>query len=49
VVAAAAREPFARTLPSRRFGEARRWRVAAKLLLDNGRRERMRDSVRGCR
>lgn len=47
-VAKDARAPFARRLPSARFGEARRWRVKAKVLLDNGAREKLRDSVRSC-
>ena len=40
--------PFSRRLTAGRFGEARRWRVTAKLRLDNGGRERLRESVRAC-
>ena len=40
--------PFARKLPAGRFGDAHRWRVSAKVRLDNGGHERLRRSVPGC-
>ena len=47
-VAADHQAPFARRLPARRFGDARRWRVKARLKLGNGGRDRLAESIRGC-
>jgi hypothetical protein len=42
------RSPFARTIDAIRFGDSRRWRVTAKVVLDNGGRAKLRRSARRC-
>jgi hypothetical protein len=40
--------PFRRTLPARAFGRAARWRVAAKAVLVDGQKERLKGRRRPC-